>query len=83
MVARDGGVWNRPGKIAGDHERQPKEVKEKKHELKVEAKIPGNPDVEVCKDCGEVFPQTEEGGLGDSISNINEGRDDWQERDEW
>lgn len=78
-----GQTSNRPGKIAGDHGQKVKEVKEKIHELKGEAKIPGNPDVEVCKDCGEVFPQTEEGDLGDSIGNINEGREEWQRRKDW
>jgi hypothetical protein len=70
-----GETSNRPGKIAQDHGMSPKEVKEKIHGLKGEAKIDGNPDVEVCQSCGEVFPQTSEGALGDSIGNINEERE--------
>ena len=67
-----GETSNKPGKIASEHGLKPKEVKEKIHELKGDAKLPNNPDVEVCNDCGEVFPQTEGGGLGDSIGNIDE-----------
>jgi hypothetical protein len=67
-----GETSNKPGAIANDHDMKPKEVKEKIHELKGGAKIDGNPDVEVCSECGEVFPQTEDGGLGDSIGNIKE-----------
>ncbi|ACE84465.1 RHS repeat-associated core domain-containing protein [Cellvibrio japonicus] len=63
---------NRPGKIASEHGLKPREVKDKIHELKGGAKLPNNPDVEVCNNCGEVFPQTTEGSLGDSIGNINE-----------
>jgi hypothetical protein len=43
--------------------------------LKGEAKIDGNPDVEVCSSCGEVFPQTSDGGLGGrEIGNENKVR---------
>jgi RHS repeat-associated protein len=72
-----GRTSNKPGKIASDHEQKVKEVKDKIHELK--RPISGNPDVEVCQDCGEVFPQTAEGGLGDSIGNINEGREEYDD----
>jgi RHS repeat-associated protein len=67
-----GETSNKPGKIASEHGLKPAEVKDKIHELKGGAKLPNNPDVEVCNDCGEVFPQTEDGGLGDSIGNIDE-----------
>ena len=48
-----------------------KEVKEKSHGAK-NGKLTDNPDVEVCNDCGEIFPQTESGELGDSIGNIED-----------
>jgi hypothetical protein len=67
-----GETSNKPGKIADDHDLTRKEVKTKIHGLKSDMKIPGNPDVEVCSNCGEVFPQTRSGGLGDSIGNINQ-----------
>lgn len=31
-----------------------------------------NGDVEVCKDCGGIFPQTPKGGLGGNIGNIKD-----------
>jgi len=67
-----GDTSKKPGKIASKHGLKPKEVKEKIHGLKSDGKINGNPDVEVCNNCGEVFPQTSGGGLGDSIGNIDE-----------
>ena len=66
-----GDTSNKPSKIGKEHGMKPKEVKEKIHEIK-NGQLTGNPDVEVCNDCGEVFPQTEEGGLGDSIGNIQD-----------
>jgi len=68
-----GETSNKPGKIANDHNLTPKGTKEIIHDLKRDAKVTGNPDVEVCKNCGEVFPQTPRGGLGDSIGNIGGG----------
>jgi uncharacterized protein RhaS with RHS repeats len=67
-----GDTSNKPGKIADAHGLKPKEVKEAIHGVKGNANLPNNPDVEVCNDCGEVFPQTEDGGLGDSIGNIED-----------
>ncbi|QHJ14007.1 tRNA(Glu)-specific nuclease WapA (plasmid) [Paraglaciecola mesophila] len=67
-----GDTSNKPGKIGDAHGLKPKEVKEAIHGVKGNANLPGNPDVEVCNDCGEVFPQTEDGGLGDSIGNIED-----------
>ncbi|WP_293635426.1 RHS repeat-associated core domain-containing protein [Shewanella sp. CG12_big_fil_rev_8_21_14_0_65_47_15] len=67
-----GNTSNKTGKIASAHDLTSKEVKDKIHELKGDAKIPNNPDVEVCNGCGEVFPQTEDGNLGDTIGNIKE-----------
>jgi hypothetical protein len=66
-----GSTSNKPGKIADAHGMKPKEVKEKIHKLKNGNKLANNPDIEVCSDCGEVFPQTED-SLGDSIGNIDE-----------
>lgn len=54
------------------HGISPKGVRDRIHGLKGKAKISNNPDVEVCNDCGEVFPQTDDGKLGDSIGNIDE-----------
>jgi hypothetical protein len=67
-----GDTSNKTGKIAKEHGLSPKETKDRIHGLKGDAKITGNPDVEVCSNCGEVFPQTPDGGLGDSIGNIDE-----------
>ena len=49
--------------------RSVRDVKDRIHDIK-SGPLPGNPDVEVCNDCGEVYPQTEYGTLGDSIGNI-------------
>jgi RHS repeat-associated protein len=65
-----GDTSTKPGQIGRDHELKPKEVRDRIHELKDD--LPGNPDVEVCESCGEVFPQTNEGGLGDSLGNIKD-----------
>lgn len=67
-----GETSNKPGKIADAHGLKPREVKDAIHGVKGSANLPNNPDVEVCNECGEVFPQTEEGGLGDSIGNIKD-----------
>jgi len=67
-----GETSNKPGKIGKEHGMTPKEVKEAIHGIKGDANMPNNPDVEVCNDCGEVFPQTDNGGLGDSIGNIKD-----------
>lgn len=61
----------KPGKIGKEHDLKPKEVREKIHKAK-SGRISGNPDIEVCNNCGEIFPQTDDGGLGDSIGNIEE-----------
>lgn len=66
-----GETTNKPGKIASDHGLSKGEVKDQIHELKG-GRLNNNPHVEVCRDCGEVFPQTKGGGLGDSIGNIRE-----------
>jgi RHS repeat-associated protein len=66
-----GKTSNRPEKIAKDHGMKPQEVRDQIHGLKG-GRINNNPDVEVCRDCGEVFPQTGSGGLGESIGNIQE-----------
>lgn len=67
-----GETSNKPGKIGKAHGLKPKEVKDAIHVVKGNANLPNNPDVEVCNDCGEVFPQTEDGSLGDSIGNIED-----------
>ncbi len=63
---------NKPGKIGSAHGISVKDTKDKIHGIKNKGKIEGNPDVEVCNSCGEVFPQTEDGKLGDSIGNIGD-----------
>ncbi|UZJ45955.1 RHS repeat-associated core domain-containing protein [Marinimicrobium sp. C6131] len=67
-----GDTSNKPGKIGQEHGIKTKEAKNRIEEIKQKGKLEGNPDVEVCNDCGEVFPQTESGGLGDSIGNIED-----------
>ena len=67
-----GKTTDREGKIAQDHGMTSKEVKNSIHGLKNDANMPNNSNVEVCKDCGEVFPQGADGTLGDSIGNIKE-----------
>ncbi|WP_062568137.1 hypothetical protein [Pseudoalteromonas arabiensis] len=67
-----GDTSNKPGKIDKAHGLKPKEVKDAIHGVKGNANLSNNPDVEVCNNCGEVFPQTEDGGLGDSIGNIED-----------
>ena len=61
--------------IARDHDRSREDVGNAVHQ----AKGPdtgdfgrSNGDVEVCRDCGEIFPQTPQNGLGDSIGNIRD-----------
>jgi len=66
-----GETSNKPGKIGEAHDLKPKEVRNRIHGIK-NGQLSGNPDVEVCNDCGEVFPQTEDGNLGDSIGNIED-----------
>ncbi len=67
-----GDTSNKPGKIDKAYGLKPKEVKDAIHGVKGNANLLNNPDVEVCNNCGEVFPQTEDGGLGDSIGNIED-----------
>uniref|UniRef100_UPI001F3A91FB RHS repeat domain-containing protein n=1 Tax=Shewanella algae TaxID=38313 RepID=UPI001F3A91FB len=67
-----GETSNKPGKIADAHGMKPKEAKQAIHGVKGSANMPNNPDVEVCNNCGEVFPQNEDGTLGDSIGNIDD-----------
>ena len=67
-----GDTSNKPGKIGKAHGLKPKEVKDAIHGVKGNANLPNNPDVEVCNDCNEVFPQTEEGSLGGSIGNVED-----------
>lgn len=64
-----GETSNKPGKIGKAHGLKPKEVRDRISGVK-DGQLTGNPDVEACNDCGEVFPQTDEGGLGDGIGNI-------------
>ena len=66
----EGETTNKPGKIADKLGVPVKEVKEAIHEVK--KPLEGNPDVEVCTTCGEAYPQTDSGGLGDSVGNIND-----------
>ncbi|WP_218943532.1 RHS repeat-associated core domain-containing protein, partial [Exilibacterium tricleocarpae] len=67
-----GKTSKKPGKIGQAHGLKPREVKDRIHGLKDDSKVSGNPDIEVCNGCGEVFPQTDQGTLGDSIGNIEE-----------
>ncbi len=67
-----GETSNKPGKIADSLGVKTKEVKTRIEGVKQSGKLEGNPDIEVCLDCGEVFPQTDDGGLGDSIGGIKE-----------
>ena len=77
-----GKTSKRPSKIAKDHGTTPEDTTDTIHRLKRKKGISGNADVEVCKKCGEMFPQTDAGGLGDSIGNIDEGkRDERRDRD--
>ncbi len=67
----EGETSHRPGKIGEEHGLKPKEVKDRIHGVK-NGRLGNNPDVEVCNDCGEIFPQTDHGELGDSIGNIKD-----------
>jgi uncharacterized protein RhaS with RHS repeats len=66
-----GDTSKKPGKIGEEHGLTSKEVRDRIHGAK-SGQLSGNPDVEVCDDCGEIFPQTEKGKLGDSIGNIED-----------
>lgn len=63
--------------IANDHGKSKSDVKAVIHQAKNDGPNSGdigktNGDVEVCRDCGEIHPQTPNNGLGDSIGNIND-----------
>jgi RHS repeat-associated protein len=63
------------GAIADATGATPKEVRGAMHPLKdnlPKSSEKKNPDVEVCTTCGEVYPQTSDGTLGDSIGNIHD-----------
>jgi RHS repeat-associated protein len=63
--------------IARDQGMSRGDVKDSIHQAKNNGPESGdlgrkNGDVEVCRDCGEIFPQTPRNGLGDSIGNISD-----------
>lgn len=64
----EGKTTNKEGKIAKQHGMTVKEVKAKIHGGS-KGSLPDNPDLEVCQDCGGMFPQTESGELGDVIDD--------------
>jgi len=63
------------GAISSSSGMSPRQVKEAIHGAKTnlpKSTEKRNPDVEVCTTCGEVFPQSTDGTLGDSIGNIHD-----------
>lgn len=63
--------------IARDHDMPKRDVGNSIHQAKDNGSDSGdfgrnNGNVEVCRDCGEIFPKTPNNGLGDSIGNIRD-----------
>jgi RHS repeat-associated protein len=74
-VSCGGETTTKIGTIADAFGKSPKEVKDAIHDVKdnlPKSTKKKNPDVEVCTSCGEVYPQTVDGKLGDTLGNIND-----------
>jgi len=70
-----GETTDKVGTIASDTGRSAQDVKDAIHSAKENLpKSSGqrNPDVEVCRSCGEVYPKVSGGNIGDSIGNIHD-----------